>query len=885
MRCLYCGKELALFKRLRGGEFCSDAHRLRYQEEYTQLALNRLLQANSSKDSKDAKDSKDSPEKDTNAPAAKTAGVNGKEPRPDKRADKPDGNKDGNKHVEPIESPAIKRRERQRIEEAPAPSPETLAPAARTATPTLVAEAPVEIEPPAVVEEPAPEPQPVSIAAAPEPPAPPFAGMLLEIPVPIFAQVAEISKPEVEYSASTQAVLPQAQQTPAGMERTLILVGPVDSLLPGEVDWLAPRQRTLEVRDFVRSAPVVEIPLKPAGESDLPRFEEPLEISFEPHSVDTVAVLSLESVREFPPPAIEFREFARVDFDPTSWGEAPQESAAPADNAPQAAPPAPSVPSAIESTRLEPMRVDPVHFETARPQAFHFEPVKIDRVFIDRIAVKSNLADDIAQLAATDASSTPNVPSPAAGPSSATPNASAPAASPAAPDAAPSVSAGTPEQQIPDAITRPEPVTLHGIAPSKGKPMQVFASALARDVEIQSPRQNTLPLRPVMVLGPAAPAAEAKAPAAPAPEKPEAPKPEPQKGKRKPEVRVLSLPVKAEPKAQPAPTPVRASEAKPEVKPEVKAEPKPEPKPVEAPKPAAAKLKEPQKEAAPKQPAAKEPAPKEAAKDTKKDDTRKPAAASSEDAETARPDSAPYRPAPLNPAPPIPDLLGLPTLSLENQGNFWSRLPVMFRIGIVAAILAAAGAGIFLTSRGSGATTTKTGKPAPQAFVEAGPALASTAGWAQDWFADPKGAKTARHVDVLRGSLALRDYRLEMEGQIDQGGIGWVFRANNKSFYAEKIAVIKPGLEPTLALVRIAVVDGQEVMREQLPLPLKAHLDTLYKIRVDAVGHRFVTYVQDQPVDDWTDTRIDAGGAGLYYDGGDSAHLKGTLNIIPLKEK
>jgi hypothetical protein len=46
MRCLYCGKELALLKRLRGGgEFCSEAHRQQYQEEYNQLALNRLLQA------------------------------------------------------------------------------------------------------------------------------------------------------------------------------------------------------------------------------------------------------------------------------------------------------------------------------------------------------------------------------------------------------------------------------------------------------------------------------------------------------------------------------------------------------------------------------------------------------------------------------------------------------------------------------------------------------------------------------------------------------------------------------------------------------------------------------------------------------------------------
>src|SRR5580700_6269406 len=46
MRCLYCGKELALLKRwTSGGEFCSDAHRQQYQDEYNQLALNRLLQA------------------------------------------------------------------------------------------------------------------------------------------------------------------------------------------------------------------------------------------------------------------------------------------------------------------------------------------------------------------------------------------------------------------------------------------------------------------------------------------------------------------------------------------------------------------------------------------------------------------------------------------------------------------------------------------------------------------------------------------------------------------------------------------------------------------------------------------------------------------------
>ncbi len=51
MRCLYCGKELALLKRLTGGGgFCSDAHKQSYQEEYNQLGLSRLLQARTQAD-------------------------------------------------------------------------------------------------------------------------------------------------------------------------------------------------------------------------------------------------------------------------------------------------------------------------------------------------------------------------------------------------------------------------------------------------------------------------------------------------------------------------------------------------------------------------------------------------------------------------------------------------------------------------------------------------------------------------------------------------------------------------------------------------------------------------------------------------------------------
>lgn len=63
MRCLHCGKHLPLFRKLRGGgEFCSDAHRDKYHEEYNHLAVSRLLQAQArSEDVKPAKPAEPSP--------------------------------------------------------------------------------------------------------------------------------------------------------------------------------------------------------------------------------------------------------------------------------------------------------------------------------------------------------------------------------------------------------------------------------------------------------------------------------------------------------------------------------------------------------------------------------------------------------------------------------------------------------------------------------------------------------------------------------------------------------------------------------------------------------------------------------------------------------
>jgi hypothetical protein len=146
MRCLYCGKELALLKRLTGGgEFCSDAHKQSYQEEYNRLALSRLLQAQ-------------------------------------KRTEKPE---------KPEKAEKAEKPNKTQPQEVPAPAP--------TQAPEPVAVQPPVVEQPVVVEEPvkaAPEPEPVEAA-----------GFILEQPAVVAWQDdALYLEPCSEFSAAPAVV-------------------------------------------------------------------------------------------------------------------------------------------------------------------------------------------------------------------------------------------------------------------------------------------------------------------------------------------------------------------------------------------------------------------------------------------------------------------------------------------------------------------------------------------------------------------------------------------------------------------------------------------------------------------------------------------------------
>jgi len=102
------------------------------------------------------------------------------------------------------------------------------------------------------------------------------------------------------------------------------------------------------------------------------------------------------------------------------------------------------------------------------------------------------------------------------------------------------------------------------------------------------------------------------------------------------------------------------------------------------------------------------------------------------------------------------------------------------------------------------------------------------AGWIADWGAE-QGVRRSRQISILRSSQTLTDYRIEMQGQIDTKAIGWIFRAADpKHYYVTKLEIVKPGLEPTIALVRFAIIDGEEQVHAQLPLPMKFRRDTLF---------------------------------------------------------
>jgi hypothetical protein len=745
---------------------------------------------------------------------------------------------------------------------------------------------------------------PVAAQAQPEIAAPgPMVGFIEELPMPQQVETPALVQPELEFTVvvrpeqpSHDALVapqePAEDEAPAWAEKVALGIS-VHSADAG----LTIRSTGVEVRESTRTTPVTmpaaALQLVTAGpgggsngsgshwgDEEWARRDQPLDFTLPPVALESAGSPWLGGAQDFAPLPIELGDLGRLGLATEGFEEigSREQVAQPASAAPtpaaEASDPqrAPAAPMSIEPQRQDlstaaHSTIEPVHIQPARA-----ETVQIDPAFLQSLA---NL--ELSSVQTPQAPHAPHTP-----------------AETGRVDTGQGAASVDPASTVPERVTRPLPLTLHGFPPGRGKRTQIFTSGLRAVPEIQIPATGALPLRPVMLFGPAPAAPAPPLPAAPAPvvddpkaktsrppDAAAAPVEESAKSRidsrtasrkpLRPGERVIDTAklrradpnaavdapavAKSVPVPEPKPAKAEPAELKPaaktELKPEVKREPKPEPKP--EPK------SEPKPE--PKLESKLEPKPEP------KRSTTEPSA----------PVAAPVV------APVASVDLGLPSLDLDANK---SRRPAPAVLVVVLAVIGVIGAGVYFL--GGKSSTPAPAKPAAPVsdVVDAGTLSLAEAGWIDDWAPQPPNPKVLRVLSILRGSLPLSDYRMEFEAQIESKALGWVYRAlNPKNYYVTRLEVVKPGIEPTVEVVHFAMIDGDEQTRVRVPLPVKVRVDTTYKIRFEALGDRFTTYVQDQKVDEWNDNRIGRGGAGLYRERGESALLKGTVRMTLIAKK
>jgi hypothetical protein len=219
---------------------------------------------------------------------------------------------------------------------------------------------------------------------------------------------------------------------------------------------------------------------------------------------------------------------------------------------------------------------------------------------------------------------------------------------------------------------------------------------------------------------------------------------------------------------------------------------------------------------------------------------------------------------------PVP-AFDIPSLAVPANESFFSRIPAIVKIAAIVVLVAGLGGAIYFGTSGRSSA-----KPVAAKSVETlvpGPLVGDT-GWSNDW-AGEAASRRGRQIALYRASQNVADYRFDIQAQIESRALGWVFRAKNpQNYHVAKLEVLKPGLNPTVALIRFSVIDGEESARTQIPLPMPVRVDTLYRVRTEASGDRFSIWVNDQLIQQWSDDRIRVGGVGLYTEKNERASVR-----------
>jgi hypothetical protein len=147
-------------------------------------------------------------------------------------------------------------------------------------------------------------------------------------------------------------------------------------------------------------------------------------------------------------------------------------------------------------------------------------------------------------------------------------------------------------------------------------------------------------------------------------------------------------------------------------------------------------------------------------------------------------------------------------------------------------------------------------------------------GLPQNWSRDSAGSVRPGQLALYIKSIPLSDYRMEFRGLIERKSLSFAYRAADfDNYYAASVTVVSPGPIPEVALERYAVIAGKASPRTQVRLPFSVRADTLYTVQVEVQGNRFATFVNDQFVDSFTDSRLPSGGVGFFSGSDESARI------------
>ena len=819
MRCLYCGKELALLKRLTGGgEFCSDAHKQSYQDEYNRLGLSRLVQARTK-----AGESKTA-QKAPPAPAAPVA------------------------VAEPV------------VEEIPA----------------------VKVTPPPPPPKPAPPP---IIAAPPEPSPPAFAGFLMEKPsisvpaepvtdlepwrfdddepaaapfpfLPAWS-LEGLSGPDPFFTLPSAGLLPlelQADVCESGYPAMNMNVTPQEVSHP-RVNLSMPLTVAASHEFQAGGSVAIEIAPRPSESSCYASLNGALDFSYSV-VVQAVDLLDLPSAGIAYP--AEDCDVTVAESWTTGFLDAPVDIIIPA--IPQE-PPSPEV-------SAEPVNVPP--------------PAATPRAALEAL---SKLHQDMRDREEATPPSPPPAPAVEAAPEITQAAAEAPAKT-----------TEEPTEPAPREAGEMLAISLKSFAPPKANPV-MDANALLSHGHPLLPRLKALPLRPKVAPAPRGFSPQPKTAAVQNP--PAAPKAKTAPSSTPARVEAPQRPPIAEKPAQPA----QASKAAPPAEPPKPSQPSPAKKtaqPVEAPK-----AKQPAPPAQSVQPVQSPP-------QTKQEPPKQEQRKQEQPAKTVAVKSAPAAPKPQPAQPPQPQTLQPPqTQKAEPAAATVASSPVKsepvqkapaakndavaatqpidhtvpnFGVAVNTSVFGSLKVKIGLAALIAvlciGAYFVATGKSKPaypvKASDAAGPSImVGEGGWVEGWAGDPSGLHNGRQITIYRPSLKLADYRFEFQGQIENKGIGWIFRAADpENYYAMKLQLVSQELPLKLELYKYLVLKGRQVQAGRVPIDVPVKNDTVFSIRLDVRGPKFNTYVQGQPVDVWTDDQLRSGGVGFLNERSERGKVK-----------